>query len=447
MVYYIKSNLLALLLLHLASAAMALSCNEYIIYSPNKHFFLRTVPFNHDETIGKTEVYSADSTLQYTIPLFYRVYKNKNYLLLSNNGETLTYIANYEYKHEDSLFNAIRIYKHGNIEKTYPLFSITGCKDSLEKCTFLYNIKEKNTSSVSEFNLSNNLYLNNDTAIIFCNNNVVLNLSLSTGNITTKHFNDYDGSFLKNYDTLAVTTRHFEISSTYGMPNMADGKTLNKTFASYFKLRPFPEYSPYADQYKKYYYSLKCIIDTTGHATVLELNNNTDLTDSAILSFFNTQKFETEDIPHGVEKWCFEGWYSYMNKNQWKAMLDKDLEEEEAYKAFKRNLVADSIGLFYIPKNIEECFTQLNALLKPIDIETIKKLSNREETIRYHHDLGMWLRNNWGMWGGSRLQTYMEMRGIYHPDSMSSTILEFYYDWLNGINEGWKKFDAELKKE
>ena len=55
----------------------------------------------------------------------------------------------------------------------------------------------------------------------------------------------------------------------------------------------------------------------------------------------------------------------------------------------------------------------------------------------------MWLRNNWGLWGGSRLQKYMLERKIQHPDSMSAIILEFYYDWLNEQNDEWIKFETK----
>lgn len=55
--------------------------------------------------------------------------------------------------------------------------------------------------------------------------------------------------------------------------------------------------------------------------------------------------------------------------------------------------------------------------------------------------LGMWMRNNWRLWAGSRLQKYFLVRGIRHPDDMSGVILEYYYDWLKGQKEAWKDWD------
>ncbi len=117
------------------------------------------------------------------------------------------------------------------------------------------------------------------------------------------------------------------------------------------------------------------------------------------------------------------------------------LEREEYQKRF----LLDSINHVYIPRNIEECFTSLDKLLRKEDIKTIKELKNCEETIMYHHNLGLWIRNNWGLWGGSRLQIYMHERQENEPDGMSAKILELYWDWLNGISKNWKKFD-EIKK-
>ena len=103
----------------------------------------------------------------------------------------------------------------------------------------------------------------------------------------------------------------------------------------------------------------------------------------------------------------------------------------------------DTINGVYIPKNLEDCFIQLDQLLSDEDKQTIKQLRNRKETIQYHHNLGMALRNNWGLWSGSRLQKYMLDKKVKHPDNMSGIILEFYYDWLNGQNDKWKKFEAK----
>lgn len=46
--------------------------------------------------------------------------------------------------------------------------------------------------------------------------------------------------------------------------------------------------------------------------------------------------------------------------------------------------------------------------------------------INLHMGLGMWLRNNWGLWSGSRLAKWFNERRIWHPDDMSGIILYSY---------------------
>ncbi len=98
-----------------------------------------------------------------------------------------------------------------------------------------------------------------------------------------------------------------------------------------------------------------------------------------------------------------------------------------------------------IPINLQECFHSLNMLVGEEDKEYFKNLTDKDEIINFHFTVGMWIRNNWGLWKENQpesiLKEYFEARGVYHPDSISTMILEFYYDWLNNENDAWQKFD------
>ena len=120
----------------------------------------------------------------------------------------------------------------------------------------------------------------------------------------------------------------------------------------------------------------------------------------------------------------------------------KSIQQEE-YNEYLQKTQQDSIAGIYIPINLKDCFVQLDKLLSESDKNEIKTLENRQETIKYHHGLGTWLRNNWGLWGGSKIQEYLLAKGLKHPDEMSALILEFYYDWLNDKNEEWENWISE----
>ena len=80
----------------------------------------------------------------------------------------------------------------------------------------------------------------------------------------------------------------------------------------------------------------------------------------------------------------------------------------------------------------------------------IREMTEDEFTAKAHFGIGMWLRNNWRLWGDSRLSKYFNDLGIFHPDDMSGIILTSYHRYLLGqdikleeqvnyYKEYWKK--------
>ena len=72
----------------------------------------------------------------------------------------------------------------------------------------------------------------------------------------------------------------------------------------------------------------------------------------------------------------------------------------------------------YIPKDLEDAFVELKKMLSPALLNEIR-LKSEKDMIEYHHGFGTWLRNNWGLWAGSRLAQYFRQLGMHHPDDMS----------------------------
>ena len=90
--------------------------------------------------------------------------------------------------------------------------------------------------------------------------------------------------------------------------------------------------------------------------------------------------------------------------------------------------LAERIDGIYIPKDIDEAIESLDTILSTEDKRYIAdSLSMNDFRVTCHHGLGMWIRNNWGLWGGSRLQRYLLDRKVFHPDDMSDQILKAYY--------------------
>ncbi len=99
----------------------------------------------------------------------------------------------------------------------------------------------------------------------------------------------------------------------------------------------------------------------------------------------------------------------------------------------------ESASGVYIPKDLNDAFVELNTMLSPELIQEMK-IGDERDMVRYHRSLGMWMRNNWGLWKGSRLSSYFNKLGIHHPDDMSGIILDSFWRHLN-------RRPLELKKQ
>ncbi len=96
----------------------------------------------------------------------------------------------------------------------------------------------------------------------------------------------------------------------------------------------------------------------------------------------------------------------------------------------------DSINGIYIPKDIDDCMTELDKMLDDSLKCEIRKMSADEFQAKAHFGLGMWMRNNYGLWQGSRLAVYIRKNcDVRHPDDMSGVILSSYYNHLTVGNE------------
>jgi len=115
-----------------------------------------------------------------------------------------------------------------------------------------------------------------------------------------------------------------------------------------------------------------------------------------------------------------------------KEILDKFLEKQrKADEKDKIKFVTDTINGIHIPINLEDCFAQINSFWNDSTKIQVKNWKEDEFTAKVHLGFGMWLRNNWRLWGGSRLSKYFNDLGIYHPDDMSGIILDSYHRYLN----------------
>lgn len=88
-----------------------------------------------------------------------------------------------------------------------------------------------------------------------------------------------------------------------------------------------------------------------------------------------------------------------------------------------------------IPKSLNECFDVLNAIFQESeeDKNWFKSSNEEDALISLHHKLGMWIRNEWGLWNkDSEMYRYFNKIGLWHADDMSNVILTSYHRFING---------------
>jgi glycerol-3-phosphate cytidylyltransferase len=108
--------------------------------------------------------------------------------------------------------------------------------------------------------------------------------------------------------------------------------------------------------------------------------------------------------------------------------LRRDIYDAEHEKQLqKRSLVQnDEIK---IPKTLSEAYF----ILETFDgIKKWLRLDEKSALAMAHNNIGMAIRNDWGLWTNGPLKDYFKTLGITHPDDMSSIILTSFHRLKNG---------------
>jgi hypothetical protein len=95
----------------------------------------------------------------------------------------------------------------------------------------------------------------------------------------------------------------------------------------------------------------------------------------------------------------------------------------------------DSTGLrlarTQTPSFLHPAFRQLDSVLTSGQRDTLKRLVP-DSAWQYHFGLGLYIRNEMGLWRGAPLAESLSVRGVKHPDDMSGIILDTYAQYLRG---------------
>jgi len=124
-------------------------------------------------------------------------------------------------------------------------------------------------------------------------------------------------------------------------------------------------------------------------------------------------------------------------------LLGKTVNEKQILKPYQNieskwakedevRLTADSLRGIYIPKDLADCFKQIDEFWADSTKKQVKSWAEDQFVGKAHLGFGMWMRNNWQLWGGSRLSKYFNEMYITNPEDMSGIILISYHRYLCG---------------
>jgi len=371
-------------------------CHIYTINSQNNEFFLRTIPFdNHDQTpTGKTIIFNSDSVQLYEIPRHFEISGhwepyNITEVFLSNDGKTIIYVIDREFKRDGVQYKSIEIFKNGISVKQYQLTDLINCDSDYEDCYLFYKeaidtivieqgkrkIIYKENATDFEKNLTEKAtFLNNDTLYIFAKTNQLIKIDLNTANFNILPITDINEEWFSKIKQFEIKSEEFKPTSLYDLPNLSNGNSLKKELAEHLDMAVFPKDKRNSYKYKKYTMRVEILVNKNGEATINKIDYNYGkISEERIKSFIESQKFDTNFIPQKTDAWIFSGWLDFMNKDKKEAKKEKKQDILASREAWKKRVVADSINGLYITKNLEECFIELNKILKPKDLVKRKK--------------------------------------------------------------------------
>jgi len=140
----------------------------------------------------------------------------------------------------------------------------------------------------------------------------------------------------------------------------------------------------------------------------------------------------------GKQLWLWKNFAQLEKEYKKSKVMEISIEESELKNSdFTFYEYYDGI---YIPKDLNDCFSQIDKFWNDSIITEVLKMTEEEFIATSHFGIGLWIRNNWRLWGGSRLSKYFNELGVSHPDDMSGIILTSYYRKLNNQ-------DIELEKQ
>lgn len=414
---------------------------------------------------GESIIYKNDLEI-YRINRSFDLYNFEKYTLaLSNDGKTVVYLTNDIYW-SGAEFENVTVYREGILAKTYTMLEFTGCDSKKEQCSLFYNnyydildlkksnyrtkkfkeVFKKGTTPEDKFLTKNFVVVHDDFLYLTDSRAMVTTFDLNKMEVVaTNSFSELYPK-LKKYTKPETLITYFNASGE-SIQDFVDLNTNEKTSQTISKLSGLKYVSLYDTtfhKYTSYAFELKGYLDHDGKFEIDELKTDEKFDKKEISTFLTSATFKSDFLPKEAKKHYFGYFFGgFREANDSLAAVETELAKKRRLIEFQERKKLDSINGIYIPKNLKESILNLDAVLDFTYKTKIKESSSIWEFNSHMSPLGMWIRNNWGINGGSRLLTYFNNRGITDRDAISEAIISSYRKWLLSNEQVWINWENE----
>ena len=447
-------------------------------YSSNGEYKLLSISYDNEfpnlkgeSFITYTQEYDSIGVRKnfYKINRSFDVYEGHPFFVaISNDGRKIIYLTNYLY--ESGVENKnIAYYVDGKLDKTFTTEEFINCDKNQEKCELFYDnqyqvyegrsatVKQyKKTVSEQEIYLSKSFVFNkNDTIYVVDGRKKVTLFDIDKGKVIDSKI-DFDSIYtkIKNLEPFKSRISYYKYPYKYvvDIQDLENNEKLSERIGKISGLKFISINDSTFHKYKLFRIELSGYLDRKGNFEIEKLETDPIFDRKQIENYILSTKFKTDFIPREVDKIYVSRFFGgYRNYDDKIAEQETIKEKERRKEEYKRRLTLEKIDDIYIPKNLYESLTELDRIL---NFENKKQLIESKDSWQFNSHmggLGMWIRNNWGINGGSRLLKYFNDRNIgkemFGNDEISGVIIEQYILWLKGNKNAWKKWEKQNPKK
>lgn len=383
---------------------------------------------------------------------------------ISNDGRKIIYFKNTASENEET--KNITYYVDGKFIKGYDTEEFINCNKNTEKCGLFYDNRtaifdyEKSTATLiaykkgvddkEKYLLKNYIFNKNDTIYVIDRRKKITLFDLNNNKIISTKIN-FDSIYpqIKDFERVNSSITYYNGANKYinDFENSSNNEKFSKTISRFSNLK----YIQLNDRniYKLHKIEISGYLDHNGKFEIEKLNCDSIFNKKQIEDYIKNTVFKADFVPKEVDKYYFEhfwgGYRSFDDKiAEQETLNDKERQKQE----FNKRLKLERIDGIYIPENLYDCMLELD---KTLDFEMKNKLKGAKDSFDFNDHmggLGMWIRNKWGINGGSRLLKYFNDRGgignrEYGRDIISGIIISTYIKWVNGDKNSWKEWEKQ----